>query len=137
MSETITEIRERIGKLSRSNMRAAGLNNFIFNYGWIAALAASIAAGFSDEVSSFGAPTWFSPLLGMFAATWIAVDKRLSFGGRWRHHRSIYQELDGIEDSLIFLATKDAQDADRELPSILQKISDTRARAAEIPGAGQ
>lgn len=132
----IEQIRTRVDRTAARNRWAVGFNGLLYNYGWAAASAASILAGFLGEPNPFGAPTWVGPVLGVFAAIWIAIDRRLSFGERWLFHRAQHQAFAHMQDRLILLAAEpDEASRQRALSALVDDLADARATLARIPGA--
>lgn len=134
---TIEEIRIRVEQEAGKNGSAAAFNNALYNYGWVVASACSILAGFLGETDALSLPDWVGPIMGMVAAIWIAIDKRLSFGDRWKFHRGLAQSYAGLTDRLILLVDESDPGKQREgLEQVVADLKTVRTESRNIPGAG-
>lgn len=107
------------------------LDSFLWNGGTAAVLLATTAATiFAEELGS-----WAS-LLTAFAGFWVALERVLSFGARWRFHLQMQNGYTAIAEMIDYYSyiPPDKQATYRQ--HILDELFVLRRREAEIPGGG-
>jgi hypothetical protein len=127
--DALRELLER-----RCREHSPNLDSFLYNGGTVALLAATSMATFLSP--SFD-PDWVPRALTGFAAFWIALERALNFGGRWRYHRQMKAGYENVI-SRIELYTATAQqltpDEVKEFrDSVASEITSLQQREADIP----
>ncbi len=80
---------------------------------------------------------WCAKVLTGFAALWVALERALNFGARWRYHIEMQSSYQSILDELNFMSLLDERDRNETLQNIRAELRVLRKRASEIPGVNR
>jgi hypothetical protein len=106
----------------------------LYNGGTVAVLlATSTATLLPDNLGRF---FWIPKVLTGFAAFWVALERALSFGARWRFHVEMLNGYRTIEDMIDFYKLLPADERPKYLQDIFRELYTLRRREAGIPGSG-
>jgi hypothetical protein len=133
---SLERLMTRLDKAVKEHSTHLRLDSFLYNGGTIAVLLATFAATVWPQEA--GEWTLIPKLLTAFAGFWVAVERVLSFGARWRFHiemknayRSIQDEVDLYRHRSGSLTKAERQQG---LDTLWQKLLQLREREAAIPG---
>lgn len=137
MQETDALLRSLQGRLAAAGKEhSTWWDSFLYNGGTFAVLAATTAATFLPaEPTSW---PWLPKALTGFATFWIALERALSFGSRWRFHRELRRCYQSLVDRIdLYLATRSlvpAEEQQRQLREIWDELRNLQQREGHIPG---
>ena len=128
---TLDQVRQRLADAGAEHKRKRKLDSFLYNGGTAAVLFATAAASLlgTDAVQP-----WVPRALSGFAAFWIALERALSFGHRWRFHLEMEQGYRSAVDMIDFHPDLPSSEHDRWRQRIWEAILSLRGREANIPG---
>jgi hypothetical protein len=77
-----------------------------------------------------------APLCSGIAGFWIAAERALGFGARWRYHREMKSGYEAIIDMLDFYQGLPASEQPKYARDIFTALYALRSRESAIPNAG-
>ncbi|MFS2069795.1 hypothetical protein ACEN9D_13610 [Pseudomonas sp. CT11-2] len=80
--------------------------------------------------------TWVAPLCSALAGLFVAMERALGFGARWRYHREMRFAYESIIDMLDFLPVIPASERPKYIRDIFTALYAVRSRESAIPNAG-
>ncbi|MFD6156165.1 hypothetical protein ACFWF7_24520 [Nocardia sp. NPDC060256] len=97
------------------------LDSFLYNGGTVVALAVSIAA---TSLPWSGETQWIPRVLTAVAAIIIGAERALSFGERWRFHRTRYGAAQSLELRLARIPALEPAEAAGEITAIVRELGE-------------
>ncbi|WP_223488775.1 hypothetical protein [Pseudomonas sp. A-RE-19] len=80
--------------------------------------------------------TWVAPLCSALAGLFVAMERALGFGARWRYHREMRFAYESIIDMLDFFPVIPAPERPKYIRDIFAALYAVRSRESAIPNAG-
>jgi hypothetical protein len=81
-------------------------------------------------------PNWIAPLFAGLAGVFVAMERALGFGARWRYHCDMYYGYDAIIDMLAFYPVVPPNEQSKYARDIYTALYALRSRESAIPNAG-
>jgi hypothetical protein len=100
----------------------------------IGVLLLTAAATFIPSIKN--APVYLAPICSGIAGFWIAAERALGFGARWRYHREMMSGYEGILDMLDFYQGLPTSEQPKYARDIFTALHALRSRESAIPNAG-
>lgn len=104
-----------------------------FNGGTILVL---MLTGLATLAPSIGLPDWVAPACSAVAGLFVAMERALGFGARWRYHREMKSAYESIVDMLEFLPLLPVTERPKYARDIFSALYAVRSRESAIPNAG-
>lgn len=120
---------------SSMNQHSHWIDSALYNGGTVIVILLTGAATFTPD---FGEPwTWVARILTGIAACWIAIERALNFGARWRFHVEMKNEYKMVLDKYNIhkiLKNRSNKEQAKSLKDILTSLDALRHRESAIPG---
>jgi hypothetical protein len=114
-------------------------NNWIdpvmFNGSTVLVLFLTAAAAYLPSLGNSVYP-WIAPLFAGLAGVFVAMERALGFGARWRYHRDMYYGYTAIIDMLAFYPLVPPNEQSKYARDIYTALYALRSRESAIPNAG-
>jgi hypothetical protein len=110
------------------------IDAIMFNGSTILVLFLTGAAAFIPALKD--APGWIASLLAGLAGIFVAMERALGFGARWRYHREMYYAYDSIIDMIEFCPVVPPAEQSKYVRDIFTALYAIRSRESSIPHAG-
>lgn len=110
------------------------IDPIMFNGSTILILVLTATAAFMPSID--GAPKWVTPLCAGLAGVFVAMERALGFGARWRYHRDMYYSYSAIIDMLEFYSVVPSTEQSKYVRDIFTALYAVRSRESAIPNAG-
>ncbi|WP_445577854.1 hypothetical protein GKKCFE_11490 [Pseudomonas sp. E141] len=128
---------EMIKQLTARLKDASSLHNvwadpILFNGGTILVLLLTTLATLLPT-SAYG---WAAPLCSALAGLFVAMERALGFGARWRYHREMRFSYESIIDMLDFFPAIPLSERPKYIRDIFAALYAARSRESAIPNAG-
>lgn len=111
-----------------------GVDSALYNGGTAAVILATALATFLPDLE--GLWSWLPRTLTAFAAFWIALERALNFGARWRFHVEMKSGYRAILASLDILELVPEEDRAEYVESLRHDLLVLHRREAALPGVG-
>jgi hypothetical protein len=108
------------------------LDPIFFNGGTILVLLLTTLATLLPS-SNF---SWAAPLCSAIAGLFVAMERALGFGARWRYHREMRFSYESIIDMLDFFPVIPPLERPKYIRDIFASLYAVRSRESAIPNAG-
>jgi hypothetical protein len=132
--EVIARLRDR---LQRSVAEHDGWADPIaFNGGTILVLLLTAAATLLPTMVANDSAPWAAPLCSALAGLFVAMERALGFGARWRYHREMKSAYESIIDMLEFFPILPPTERSKYARDIYAALYAVRSRESAIPNAG-
>lgn len=112
------------------------IDPWMFNGGTILVLVLTALATFLPTVLADGQATWAAPLCSAITGLFIAMERALGFGARWRFHTEMENAYVAIGDMLDFYPMLPASEQSKYARDIFSALYAVRSRESAIPNAG-
>jgi hypothetical protein len=80
------------------------------------------------------AASWLPPILTGFATFWVALDRALVFGPRWRYHLAQASRYRAIHDLLLAYHGVPDPDKPAAMKKLLSQLEAARGKESTMPG---
>ena len=132
------ELIERLkSKMAASaQMHNIVINPLMFNGGTVIVLALTALATILPTILPVGQATWAAPLCSAITGLFIAMERALGFGARWRFHTEMKNAYVAIGDMLDFYPMLPASEQPKYARDIFSALYAVRSRESAIPNAG-
>lgn len=132
---------ELIASLKAKVAESAGkhdipIDPWMFNGGTVLVLVLTALATFLPTVLDTGQATWAAPLCSAVTGLFIAMERALGFGARWRFHTEMENAYVAIGDMLDFYPMLPASEQSKYARDIFSALYAVRSRESAIPNAG-
>jgi len=117
------------------NKHANWIDPLMFNGSTILVLALTAGAAFIPSLGET-TPKWIAPLCAGLAGVFVAMERALGFGARWRYHRDMYYGYAAIIDMLEFYPAIPPAEQSKYGRDIFSALYALRSRESAIPNAG-
>jgi hypothetical protein len=107
-----------------------------FNGGTILVLALTALATVLPSAIPDGTLKWAAPVCSALAGLFVAMERALGFGARWRYHREMKSAYESIVDMLEFFPILPAAERPKYARDIYTSLYAVRSRESAIPNAG-
>lgn len=107
-----------------------------FNGGTILVLILTMLATLLPSALPADRFTWAAPLCAALAGLFVAMERALGFGARWRFHREMRFSYEAIIDMLEFYPLLPASERAKYARDIFTALYALRSRESAIPNAG-
>ena len=108
----------------------------MFNGGTILVLILTGLATLLPSVVEKGSFAWAAPMCAALAGLFVAMERALGFGARWRFHREMKSAYESIVDMLEFYPILPASERPKYARDIFTSLYAVRSRESAIPNAG-
>lgn len=132
--EVIATLRERLAASVTSHDGWA--DPLMFNGGTILVLMLTSLATILPTMLPKDSYTWAAPLCAAVAGLFVAMERALGFGARWRFHREMRFAYESILDMLEFYPILPAAERPKYARDIFAALYAVRSRESAIPNAG-
>ncbi len=130
--QSLEQLKTDIAKAITEHKHDKRGDGFRFNYGTAFVLFATVSATLIPTE-----PTWLlwcAKVLTGFAAFWVALERVLNFGARWRYHIEMQSSYQSVLDELNIIPLLDERERNEALQNIRAELRVLRKRAPQIPG---
>ncbi|CAN5509148.1 hypothetical protein BH11PSE9_BH11PSE9_14440 [soil metagenome] len=107
-----------------------------FNGGTILVLLLTGLATLLPTMLEAGRFAWAAPLCSALAGLFVAMERALGFGARWRYHREMKSAYESIIDMLEFYPILPLSERPKYARDIYTSLYAVRSRESAIPNAG-
>ncbi len=107
-----------------------------FNGGTILVLLLTGLATLLPTMLDAGRFAWAAPLCSALAGLFVAMERALGFGARWRFHREMKSAYESIVDMLEFYPILPLSERPKYARDIYTSLYAVRSRESAIPNAG-
>lgn len=128
--EMIQQLKARL-KVA-SSLHDVWADPILFNGGTILVLLLTTLATLLPS-SVFG---WAAPICSALAGLFVAMERALGFGARWRYHREMRFSYESIIDMLDFFSAIPISERSKYIRDIFAALYAARFRESAIPNAG-
>jgi len=132
--EVIERLRQRLDASAKAH--DIWIDPVMFNGGTIVVLALTGFATFLPTLLSPGQATWAAPLCTAVAGLFIAMERALGWGARWRYHKEMESAYVAIIDMLEFFPLLPPSERAKYARDIFAALYAVRSRESAIPNAG-
>jgi hypothetical protein len=132
--EVVARLRERLQKAVTDHDGWA--DPVAFNGGTILVLALTALATLLPSAIPDGEVKWAAPLCSALAGLFVAMERALGFGARWRYHREMKSAYESIIDMLEFYPILPVAERPKYARDIYASLYAVRSRESAIPNAG-
>jgi hypothetical protein len=132
--EVIDRLKDRLEKAAKAH--DVPIDPWMFNGGTILVLALTALATFLPTALSAGQATWAAPLCSAIAGLFIAMERALGFGARWRFHKEMENAYVAILDMLDFYPLLPESEKPKYARDIFGALYAVRSRESAIPNSG-
>ncbi|HJQ27336.1 MAG TPA: hypothetical protein VKA60_25850 [Blastocatellia bacterium] len=130
-SSSLHGLKAKLSTSIKEHSKRCFLDSFLYNGGTTAVLLATTAATFLPD--SLGAWFWLPKALTAFATFWVALERVLNFGARWRFHLEMKNAYQVIEDMIDYSEHLPESKKEDYIQSIWQELMILRRREKGIP----
>lgn len=132
--ELIERLKTRVTE--SANKHKIWIDPLMFNGGTVLVLILTAFATFLPTVLDQGQLTWLAPLCSAVTGLFIAMERALGFGARWRFHTEMENSYVAIVDMLDFYQMLPASEQPKYARDIFAALYAVRSRESAIPNAG-
>ncbi len=132
--ELIEQLKVRL--IAAANLHDVLADPVMFNGGTILVLLLTTLATLLPSIPSSTPFTWAAPLCSGLAGLFVAMERALGFGARWRYHREMRFAYESIIDMLDFFPVIPASERPKYIRDIFAALYAVRSRESAIPNAG-
>lgn len=132
--EVIVRLRDRLTKAV--NDHDGWADPIAFNGGTILVLLLTAVATLLPAALPDGTAKWAAPLCSALAGLFVAMERALGFGARWRYHREMKSSYESIIDMLEFFPILPETERPKYARDIYASLYAVRSRESAIPNAG-
>lgn len=108
----------------------------LFNGGTILVLLLTAMATLLPSSLPKDAYVWAAPVCSALAGLFVAMERALGFGARWRYHREMKSAYESIIDMLEFFPILPSPERPKYARDIFVALYAVRSRESAIPNAG-
>lgn len=108
----------------------------LFNGGTILVLLLTAMATLLPSSLPKNAYEWAAPVCSALAGLFVAMERALGFGARWRYHREMRSAYESIIDMLEFFPILPSLERPKYARDIFVALYAVRSRESAIPNAG-
>lgn len=108
----------------------------LFNGGTILVLLLTAMATLLPSSLPKDTFVWAAPVCSALAGLFVAMERALGFGARWRYHREMKSGYESIIDMLEFFPVLPAPEQPKYARDIYAALYAVRSRESAIPNAG-
>jgi len=128
---TLQGLKTKLAISIKEHSKMCSLDSFLYNGGTAAVLLATTAATFLPD--NLGNWFWIPKALTAFATFFIALERVLNFGARWRFHLGMKNEYRVIEDMIDYSEYQPENKKEDYIQSILLELMILRRKETGIP----
>ena len=133
--ESINDLKSNVELSLKKHKKWGTWDAYLYNGGTGVVLLCTTLATFIPNLE-YGYSEWLPQVLTAFATFWVALDRALTFGPRWRFHIKQRAEYRRILDRFIFYPTLPDNEKAQYLKETISQLEIVRAEESGIPGVG-
>lgn len=130
--ESMDQLKANIAEEVAEHKNAQKGDGLRFNYGIAFVLFATAMSTLIPTEPTW--LLWIAKVLTGFAVFWVALERALNFGARWRFHIEMKSAYQNVLDELNFLPFLDEKQRDETRQDIRAELRLLRKRTSQIPG---
>jgi hypothetical protein len=124
-------LKARLAASMKEHSTKCSLDSFFYNGGTVAVILATTVATVLPQ--GLGDWVWIPKVLTAFATFWVAIERVLNFGARWRFHLGMKNEYEVIIDMIDCYEFVPENKKEDQLQSIWQELKILRRKEGGLP----
>lgn len=133
--QQIAQLRQDVQHSLDEHKKWGSWDAYFYNGGTgIVLLCTTLATYLPDTQTQIA--NWLPQVLTAIATFWVALDRALTFGSRWRFHLSQKYGYRRILDRLSFYSTIPTPEREKHIKETLMQLDIVRSQESDMPGIG-